>query len=265
MKLLNVAVGVIASLLLASSASAEVQLSIQNGRVSLKAKDATLRQIMQEWARVGQTKIVNVERIPGGPMTLELTNVTEAEALEILLRSVSGYIAAPRAVAAANTNSISRFDRIVVMATTVAPRQAVSAAPPSPVFQPPQMPQPVVDDDPDDAPAGARPPIFGAFPQPQVVNPAQQQGGQQPLPPGFNPPPGYVPPPGFGQVPNGGGQQPAQPNAPTNTFGAPTFGAPTGVAVPGMMVPVPQQPGQPGVVQPGQQQPQGRGRGGLQQ
>src|SRR5438132_12212600 len=111
MKLLKIAVGVATSLLLASAASAEVQLSIQNGRVSLKAKDATLRQIMQEWARVGQTKVVNVERIPGGPMTLELNNVTESEALETLLRTLSGYIAAPRVAAAAN--NVSKFDRIV--------------------------------------------------------------------------------------------------------------------------------------------------------
>lgn len=261
MKLLNVAAWLMTSLLLAATASAEVQLSIQNGRVSLKAKDATLRQIMQEWARVGQTKIVNVERIPGGPITLELNNVTEAEALDVLLRSVSGYIAAPRTgTVANNVLNVSRFDRIVVMATTVAPRAAVSAAPAAPVFQQAPLPPPVVDDDPDDAPAGARPPIFGNFPQPQVVNPPQQQVGQpNNLPPGFNPPPGFVPPQGFGQGPNGpngaGQPQPAQPNAPTNTFGAPT-----GVAVPGMMVPVPQQPGQPGVVQPGQ--PQGRGRGG---
>ena len=52
MKLLKLAV-IAASLLVASTASAEVQLSILNGRVTLKAKDATLRQIMQEWARVG--------------------------------------------------------------------------------------------------------------------------------------------------------------------------------------------------------------------
>src|SRR5258708_23054727 len=157
MKLLKIAAGVAASLLLASSASADVQLSIQNGRVSLKAKDATLRQIMQEYARVGQTKVVNVERIPGGPMNLELTDVSEAEALDVLLRTVSGYIAAPRTVAAAG--SASKFDRILVMATAVAPRAAVSAAPAAPVFQPP--PQPVVNDDPDDFPAGAKPPIFG--------------------------------------------------------------------------------------------------------
>ena len=59
---------------------------MQNGRVSLVAKDATVRQILAEWARVGQTKIVNVERVPGGPVTLELTNVPEAQALDVLLR-----------------------------------------------------------------------------------------------------------------------------------------------------------------------------------
>src|SRR5689334_25363101 len=110
MKLFTVAACLLASLLVAATASAEVQISIQNGRVTLKAKDATLRQIMQEWARVGQTRIVNVERIPGGPIqVIELNNVPEAEALEILLRSISGYIAAPRAVPTANAQS--QFDR----------------------------------------------------------------------------------------------------------------------------------------------------------
>ena len=255
MKLLSTAAGVVTMVLLASSAFADVQLTIHDGRVSLKAKDATVRQIMQEWARVGQTKIVNVERIPGGPIaSLELNNVTEKEALDVLLRTVSGYIAAPRATTVAA--NVSSFDRIVVMATTVAPRQALASAPPTPVFQTPQvqLPQPIVDDDPEDAPP--RPPIFGAFPQPQVVNPNQQPVQGQ-MPPGFNPPPGFVPPQTFGNNPQGVGQPPAQPNQPTNTFGAPT-----GVAVPGMIVPAPQQPGAPqGIVQPGQQ-PNGRGRGG---
>ena len=52
------------------AASADVELSIHDGRVTIVAKDATVRQILTEWARVGRTKIVNVERIPGGPMTL---------------------------------------------------------------------------------------------------------------------------------------------------------------------------------------------------
>ena len=98
----TVLLGVAACMLAASTASADVRLTMQNGHVTLVAKDATVRQILAEWARVGQTKIVNMERIPGGPITLELTNVPEAQALEILLRSLSGYITAPRPVDAAN-------------------------------------------------------------------------------------------------------------------------------------------------------------------
>src|SRR5437773_353951 len=101
------AMGAAAWLLAGSVASAEVQLSLQDGRVTLVAKDATVRQILTEWARIGQTTIVNVDRIPGGPVTLELSNVPEQQALDVLLRSLSGYLAAPRPAAAAN---LSRFD-----------------------------------------------------------------------------------------------------------------------------------------------------------
>src|SRR3954469_19810226 len=120
-------------LLSAVSASADVQLTMQNGRVTIVAKDASVRQILTEWARVGHTKIVNVERIPGGPMTLELRNVPESQALEVLLRTLSGYIAAPRATVAEN---LSQFDRIIVMPTVASTRAVTTAAPP-PVFQQP--------------------------------------------------------------------------------------------------------------------------------
>src|SRR5215218_4286482 len=76
---------------------ADVHVTMNNGRVTVLAKDATLRQILTEWAKVGQTNVVNVERVPGAPMTLELRDVPEAQALEILLRPLSGYMAAPRA------------------------------------------------------------------------------------------------------------------------------------------------------------------------
>ena len=81
----------------AAPAHAEVQLRIENGLVSLKATNATAREILAEWARVGQTRIVNAERVPGGPITIELTDVTEEQALDIILRSAAGYVAAPRA------------------------------------------------------------------------------------------------------------------------------------------------------------------------
>src|SRR4051812_3390656 len=117
--------------LFAASASADVRISMQNGHVTVIAKDATVRQILTEWARVGQTKIVNAERVPGGPISLELNDVPESQALEILLRSLSGYITAPRPVQAAN---LSRFDRIIIMPTLASARPATSSPPP-PVFQ----------------------------------------------------------------------------------------------------------------------------------
>jgi hypothetical protein len=234
-----------ACLLAAPPAFADVQISMQDGHVSIVAKDATLRQIMTEWARVGQTKVVNVDRIPGGPMTIQLTNVPEEQALAILMRPLSGYVAAPRANGAANQ---SRFDRILVMPTVAAARQATattaSSATPAPVFQTPtpaQFPQPgqVVEEDDDDraAPPGAPPggpaaraPVFTTFPQPQVMNPNMPAaaGG---VPTVFNP---GVP---QQQPPQQQGAQPAPSGVPT---------MPTGVAVPGMMVPVPQQPNTPG-------------------
>src|SRR6185503_6505163 len=188
--------GVAALVLTTSTAFAEVKVSMQDGHVTIVAKDATLRQIMTEWARVGQTKIVNVERIPGGPMTLELTNMPEQQALDLLLRAVSGYMTAPRAVAVAN---LSQFDRVVVMPTPAAPRPAMAAGQPTPTFSQPQFTPPpqMADDDVDDerpapnvqVPAGfpnPRGPVFNTFPQPQVVNPGANgvQGGmpQQQVP-----------------------------------------------------------------------------------
>ena len=230
-------IAVAAALLAVSTASADVRVTMQNGRVSVVAKDATVRQILAEWARVGQTKIVNMERAPGGPLTLELTNVPEAQALEILLRTLSGYITAPRPVQAAN---LSRFDRIIIMPTLAAARPATSSSPPPPVFQqsPQFQPPQAADDEVEDekpapnvaVPSPPRGPVFNSFPQPQVVNP-------------------QAPPPQPGapsQVPAQGG--PTSSPQPVAPYG--------GVSVPGMVAPPPPAPpGQP-VRRPG-------GPGGL--
>jgi hypothetical protein len=221
-------------LLTAATASAEVRVTIHDGLVTVVAKDATVRQIMAEWARVGQTKIVNAERIPGGPVTLELVNVPEVQALDTILRSVAGYLAAPRAEP---TSNLSRFDRVVVMPTSTAPRsQPVAQAP---TFQQPQFPPPVEEDLDDARPnpnvpmATPRGPVFGRFPAPQVINP------QTGLPAGPNDPVSPVPTEQ---------QQPVYPSTPSSPFG--------GVAVPGMIAPTPQPPGIPGQIaqppQPGQ-------------
>ena len=234
---------------LASVAAADVQVSMQGGHVTIVAKDATLRQILAEWARVGQTKIVNSERIPGGPLTLELRDIPEQQALNVLLRSISGFLVAPRTTANAAAN-LSVFDRIIVLPTSVAPTASPTASPAPPAFSQPTFTQPfpAVREDDDEPPEpvanpgqpgapGNRGPVF-VFPQPQVTNPQQR--------------PTQLPPQQFPQV--------VQPTPPPNAVppavgvpGAPT-GPPTGVAVPGMVVPAPPQPGQPGVA--GQQREQ---------
>jgi len=97
--------------------AAGLQLSIHDGKVSIDAQDVTIRQILTEWARIGKTRIVNVERLSGGPITIKFDAVPEKQALEIILRAVPGYIAAPRETLVANA---SVYDTILIMATTTA-------------------------------------------------------------------------------------------------------------------------------------------------
>ncbi len=203
------------------SARAEVQIAIADGRVTIDAAGATIREILAAWAKVGQTRIVNAERVSGGPVTLHLQDVPEEQALEIILRSVSGYLAAPRANTIANA---SRYDRIFVMPTSTAPRNVPApqpAAMPQPIYNPTiQQPPPFEGDDEDPTsnptlPPGQRGPVF-TFPQP---------GGPPPTP--VNVPPGTAPPVRQGPPPARGS---------------------AGVAVPGMIVEPPppaQQPGMP--------------------
>jgi hypothetical protein len=235
---------IVGCLLTASAASADVQVLLNNGRVSIVAKDATVRQILSEWARVGQTRIVNVDRIPGGPLTLELRDVPEGQALDVLLKSVSGYMAAPRQTTVAN---LSVFDRIMVMPTAAAPKPAASAQA-APAFQQPQFQQPVAaprDDDADDPPANVqvpnqpRGPVFNAFPPPQIGGPNQAVGTP--------------------------GNPVAQPAAPVTFGGAPSAPAGGGVSVPGMMTQPPPQQVQPGMstIPPGTPMTRPGGRGGA--
>ena len=196
------------SLLAASTSFADVQLTMADGRVTLIATDATVPQILAEWARVGGATIVNAEKILGGPVTLELRDVPEQLALDVVLRSVSGYVAARRATFASN---LSRFDRIVVMATSVAPRAAVTAPPTAPVAPQPALPQlsaPQAGDQDQSSP-------FDPFRQPQVAAPQAFPAAS----------PGVF-------LPAGAGAQPAT-RVPT---------VPQGTTAPGMIPPPPPPP-----------------------
>jgi hypothetical protein len=105
--------------------SGPVTLSLRDGLVTLRAQDATPRQILTEWARVGRVTIVNLERMPGSPMTVELVDMPESKALDIVLRAIGGFVAAPRAV---RESQASQFDRIFVMTTLAPANPAVAGA-----------------------------------------------------------------------------------------------------------------------------------------
>ena len=247
--LVSLTFSILSVLAAASTASAQVQLTMESGHVSLIAKNATIRQILAEWERVGQTKVVNGERVLGGALNLELTNMPEQQALDIILRTVNGVIFAPRTRLAGG--NVSAFAQIILMPPSVAPPPSSAPATPLPpafgqqtTYPQPQYPQQVLpqSDDPDDRPGAPQPrPVF-VFPQPSITNP------QNPQPVGANP---NMPPLVF---PQQGG-----PNTPPATGfpGVPTGTPAAGVSVPGMVVPVPApQPGQPGFVPQPQSLPQ---------
>lgn len=161
----------------AGTAGAEVHLTMRNGRVTLNASNATVAEILAEWARVGHTRIVNGELVTGEPVSIELTDVPEQQALEVILRSVAGFITGLRPAGDANP---SRLDRILILPTSTPPRVAVSAAPSplpeiSPYPQYAQNPSPPLDidaDSPDLAtpnPQGQAGGTYPAYPQPPAA------------------------------------------------------------------------------------------------
>ena len=220
---------------MASSASAgELTVKMADGRVTVIATDVPLRQILAEWARVGNTRMVNAEKLTGGPMSIQLVDVPEKQALDILLRSAAGFMTAPRPTPVAGA---SVYDRVIILATSRPPINTVAAPPAQfgvarPPFQPVPPPQPPPDDDDGDP---------------------RDQGPNGPMPPGvqtpgmpFPGPPNAMPP---GMVPGG----------------APVNQAPVTSPRPGMLP----QPAQPSPINPyapigpnGRPIPNPSGRGG---
>jgi len=118
-----------------------VSLVIRDGKVTLKAEQASLRQILAEWERQGQVKVVGADKLAGAPVTLTLVDVPEKQALEIVMRGVPGYMAIDR-VAQAETAPAgpSRYDRVVVMARAATPVPAAAALGPRGMPSPAQPP-----------------------------------------------------------------------------------------------------------------------------
>ena len=219
--------GALLSIGVLPAAAQSVKVSFNGGKVNLSAENATVRTILNEWARVGGTRIVNAERLAGPPVTVEFRDAYEQQALEALLRGVSGYIVGPRPTAGAPTSS--GFDRIVILATSTAPRPApvtpAVSRPPGP--QPlRRLPQPIEDDDPDPDPGDA----VAAVPtpaRPETPADLRRRLGQL-----------------LESEPQDDDDEP-EPAAPTTTPANP-FGVTTGASRPGVILPAPAaRPAQP--------------------
>lgn len=157
-------------LLLAAAApldADQLKLAIADGRVTLSADNVPVRRILEEWSRVGQTRIVNLEKLAGPPVTLRLEDVPEAQALAILLRSASGYLAAPRP---ASQPGVSRFDRVMILASSRPP-----VASPQPMRPAPAAVQPV---QPADADPADMDPAFDE-PEDYDVEPTDETGEEE--------------------------------------------------------------------------------------
>jgi hypothetical protein len=216
-----------------------VALQFEQGRVTLVARNAPVRTILGEWARLGGATIVNGDQIAGAPVTLELTAVPEREAIAIILRDVAGYMLAPRPVGAAG---VSAFNRIVILPTSTAPRTP-QPAPPA-VAQRPGFQRP---------PVAIRPPV----PLPEQSEVPPDDAGEPDDPPAAALPAGPPQPgtprqirPPFGPVGsnvrvvsndddvNESAPPPAPAGTPPST--ANPFGVPTGSSsMPGTIAPAP--------------------------
>jgi hypothetical protein len=211
------------SLTPALASAGELKLTIANGLVTLIATDVPVRQILDEWSRVGGTRIVGADKLTGPAVTIELRDVPEGKALETLLRSASGYMAARRR----DSVGASLYDRITIMPFSRGPAPSASTAPfTTRTAPPPIAPPPIVDDDEQPVvPPGSLPPGMQQFPGvPGMVPGMSPNQGQQPQPVLTAPRPGQLPLPS----PVPGQPNPYQPNTNPQLPVRPPGGGPGG-------------------------------------
>ena len=146
-----------------------------NDGVTIVARSVPLRAIVQEWARLGDVRLANLHNVPTSPVTVELRDMPEALALEVLLRSLPGYVLQQRGPSAAG---LSAFERLDVMG----PLSQVPSAAPSALagsaggraalMTPPDEAQGSALVDLTSPPPGIAPPTDGAVSQPPASSPA---------------------------------------------------------------------------------------------
>lgn len=124
----------------AAQGARKLDISFDNGMVTLVAENVTLREILAEWARKGGSRIINADKLGGSPVFLtEFKNEPESLVLRTLLREAPGYGVSTRADAAAGASTIGT---VMILATRTVPVSNVAVAAPQVTAQPPFQPQP---------------------------------------------------------------------------------------------------------------------------
>ena len=100
----------------AAPAGRTLEISFNEGRVTLVASGVTLPEILAEWQRKGGSKIVNGERLTGAALTYEFRNVPETAVMASLLRNAAGVIVAPRR--AGGPSGASAIEQVIVLPTS---------------------------------------------------------------------------------------------------------------------------------------------------
>jgi hypothetical protein len=123
----SLALGLAASCVAASAgAQQDVLLQFSEGRVTLSAQNVPVSRILDEWARMGGTRIVNGANLAGPPVTVQFTGMPESQALSVLLEGVAGYILSRRPEALAGASS---FERILIVPTSNPVAESAGATP----------------------------------------------------------------------------------------------------------------------------------------
>lgn len=239
----SLAPGLVLCILLAPApAAAEVRLTLGGGHVTLVATDATLTEILHAWSDEGQITFVNTDGLSTEPITTTLSNVREREALDVLLRSLSGYVAVERPAPSAGESS---YRRIVLLNSQPVSRQMVDTVPAigaadtalagvQPLTEIPAAPAAVPVRAATQSGRGYSGNDRAAIPSfsssaPGVFEPSSAPGYVMPPPP---PPPVVVPVVPGGTLMTDGSRRAPAPAAPVSR-------STVGTAVPGMAVPAP--------------------------
>ena len=118
----------------------DLALSFAAGRVTVVAADVPLRAILDEWARLGDTRFVAASGLPARPVSVRMVDVPEREALRVLLRAAGGYVAESRS---ASQPGASAFERVLIMTGGRRRPTRPRAGPdpfPTPARRPPALP-----------------------------------------------------------------------------------------------------------------------------